>query len=466
MRPRSGRSPGSAVVIDEGNASENTSIMSQLDLSPSAGSLQAKAEQRLRALIDIGQTLAKAESLEDVFPRVLDSLFRIFPQADRGFIVTKGPAGELVPRWTKTRKESNETMRISLQIVTKVMESKQAWLSGDATSDQQLASDSVARLQIRSFLCAPLLDAEGEPIGVLQVDSLDPTRKFGEEDLEVLATVALQAGITIGTVKMQEAALRQRELDRDLELAHEVQHGFLPFDRPQIPTWQFADYYVPANHVGGDLYDYVALPDGRMAVVVADVVGHGIAAALLMAKISSEARFSLATEPDLASAARRMNYSLFQLHLDRFVTMVIGLIDPRTRQVSVVNAGHMTPIRRLENGRIEQPGHDCSGLPLGIVDDFAYEEYTIQLEEGDELIFMTDGIFEASNDRDEQLGLDRVRSVIAMEGGRSAGETCDSLVRLVKQHMGHLPPDDDMCVVVVDCRKESGTSAGEKPTQP
>lgn len=442
---------GNTVLIDESSHSGNTSIMSSVEVSSNhqRAQLQATPQAKLRALFEISQALGKVLSLDDVFPKVLDSLFRIFVQADRGFIVMRDDQGELVPRWSKTRLgDTHQTMRISRDIVNHVLTTRQAVLSADAASDERFdVSQSVARLRIRSFMCAPLIDGEGKALGVIQLDSLDLSRKFQDEDLEVLATVALQAGIAIDNAQLHEAALRQRELARDLELAHEVQHGFLPLHRPKVEGYEFFDFYDPANHVGGDFFDYVTLPDGRLAVIVADVVGHGIAAALLMAKISSEARFSLAIEADLARAARRLNRALSELQLDRFVTMVIGLLDPGTARMSLVNAGHMAPLRRLASGEIQQPGKERGGLPLGVIDDFVYEASELELAPGDQLVFMTDGIFECADAHEEQLGLDRVRTILSAEGGRSAEASGNAIVRGVRQHLGRRAPDDDMCLV-------------------
>ena len=453
VRPRSDRlRPGNTVVIEDGQTSENTTIMSKVDVaSHHPGQLQATPQARLQALLEISQALSKVLAADEVFPKVLDALFRIFVQADRGFIVMKNEEGELVPRWSKTRLESTgETMRISRDIVKLVMSSRQAVLSRDASSDVRFdVSESVARLQIRSFLCAPLLDGEGKALGVIQLDSLDPSRRFSKEDLDVLATVALQAGIAIDNARLHDLALEQRELARDLELAHEVQHGFLPLKRPELRGFDFFDYYDPANHVGGDFFDYVKLPDGRLAVVIADVVGHGVAAALLMAKISSQARVSLAIEPDVAAAASRLNRVLAELQLDRFVTMLIGLIDPHTASISLVNAGHMAPLHRRADGSVEQPGRDRSGLPLGILEDFAYEEFALKLEPGDQLVFMTDGIFECCDDHDEQLGIDRVTAILAAEGGSTAEASGTAIVRAVRKHLGRRTPDDDMCLVCI-----------------
>src|SRR5690606_19891517 len=161
--------------------------------------------------------------------------------------------------------------------------------------------------RIRSMMCAPLLTADGEAIGVIQIDTLDQRHRFTEDDLDLLASVASQAAIAIDNAQLHEAALRQRAITRDLEVAREVQKGFLPERPPQVGDFQFYNYYQPANQVGGDYFDYVELPDGRLAVIVADVVGHGIAAALLMARLAAEVRFSLATEMRPATAVARLN---------------------------------------------------------------------------------------------------------------------------------------------------------------
>ena len=135
-------------------------------------------------------------------------------------------------------------------------------------------------------------------------------------------------------------------------MAHEVQHGFLPAASPRIPQYEFFDFYEPASQLGGDYFDYVPLPGGRLAVVVADVSGKGIPASLLMARLSADARYCLASEPTPAEAVDRLNRAFCEAGWeDRFVTLVLAVLDVQQHEVTVVNAGHLPPLLRPGRGR-------------------------------------------------------------------------------------------------------------------
>jgi serine phosphatase RsbU (regulator of sigma subunit) len=410
--------------------------------------MASSIEARFGALIEITRSLGKALMLDEVLPQVLNSLFKIFLQADRGAIVLQAEKGDLVPRWTKLRNErGDETVRISRTIIRRVMESREAILSADATRDERLdLSQSIADLRIRSMMCAPLLDSEGKAFGAMQIDTLDQRKRFRQEDLEVLASVAVQAGVAIDLAQLHERALLQKEIEKDLELAREVQQGFLPQNHPQLPGYEFYKYYNAANQVGGDYYDYITLPDGRTAVVVADVVGHGIAAAMMMAKLSAEAKYCLASEAQPGAALTMLNERLSVLCLDRFVTMIMVVMDAARHEATIVNAGHMAPLWRHSDGSIEEPGEDIAGLPLGIVGGTTYAQTTIGLQTGESLTLYTDGINEAMNARNEQFTIERLRNHLRRAAGnlQTTGET---IIADVRQFLGGAAQSDDMCLV-------------------
>ncbi len=443
---------GLSVLFGDSEPVGGSTIMSKLDVHSSGGQVQLTASPQvtLNALIEITQSLGKALALDEVLPTVLDSLFKIFVQADRAFIGLLDEHGTLVPRWSKARRDdSDETIRISRTIVNHVMDLRQAVLSADAASDQQFdASQSIADFHIRSMMCAPLFATDGSVLGVLQVDTVERNKQFKQEDLEVLASVASQAGIAIDNAKLHEDALKQQQLHRELELANEVQKGFLPNGRPDIEGYEFYDYYKPANQIGGDYFDYLQLTDGRLAIIVADVVGHGVAAALLMAKLSAEARYSLAAEDNAADALKLLNDRMSGLSLDRFVTLVLIVLDPVTHEVTVVNAGHMAPLHRTADGNIIEEGEDISGIPVGIMEGMDYEQFTFKLEPNESVVMYTDGITEAPNAQDELYGDDRVLDLVKQTSG-SAEEAGTTLLNDVLAFMGDTEQFDDMCIVAV-----------------
>lgn len=438
-----------ALLIDDAPSPSTSTIVSKLDvgISNSGVRLTVNPEVKLRAMIEIAHSLGKAVSLDEVLAKLLDGLFKIFIQADRGFVVLRTPDGVLVPKAVKHRRANmEEHMRISRTIINQVMSSQEAVLSADAAHDARFdTSQSIADLRIRSVMCAPLIDSEANSLGVIQLDTSDQRHRFQQDDLDVLASVASQAAIAVDNAQLHENAMRQHALERDLELAHKVQRGLLPAAPPQVGGYYFFDFYEPANQVGGDYYDYVELPGGRIAVVIGDVSGKGVSAALLMAKLSGEVRYCLASEPTAAAAVSRINASFSGSGWqDRFVTFVLAVLDSERHELTLVNAGHMPPLLRHSQGIVEPIGSDESGLPLGVDATFQYEQCTRPIAPGDFLTLFTDGISEAMNSENELYGLGRLRDQLA------ASAPVASLGRLilddVKRFVGGRAQSDDMCL--------------------
>ena len=414
--------------------------------------MTATAEAKLEALIRINSAFSNGLALDSVLPSVLQGLFDIFPSADRGFIVMQTPDGSLIPRWVKTRQamDETETVRISRTIIRQVMASGESILSLDAMEDSRFDSaESIADFSIKSMMCAPLADADGNTFGALQIDSTQGRGQFREEDVDLLSGVATQAGIVINNARMHEAALVQQEVEQDLRLATEVQQAFLPQDAPNTSGFNVSSFYQAANHIGGDYFDYIHFNDGRVGVVVADVVGHGVAAAMFMAKLAAETRFCLASDEDLAQAIERLNNRMSRVQVERFVTFLLVVIDPNSETISIVNAGHMPPvIRSAKDGSITEPGEEESGLPIAIDEGMDYETVTVPFHKGDVAVMYTDGVNEAMNASDVEFGMEKVRA-LTRQGGR-AEEINQRIVNAVLNHVGDAPPFDDMCLVTIE----------------
>jgi serine phosphatase RsbU (regulator of sigma subunit) len=440
-----------AMLDDDHGPTATSTIVSKLEVAShqSGVRLTVNPEVKLRAMIEIAKNLGKAVSLDEVLQKLLDSLFKIFLQADRGFVVLRTlPDGILVPKAVKHRRpELEDQIRISRTIVDKVMKSQEAILSADAAQDSRFdTSQSITDLRIRSVMCAPLVDSDGASLGVIQVDTSDQRQRFQKDDLDVLASVASQAAIAVDNAQLHESALKRHALERDLELAHKVQRGLLPGEPPTLAGYYFFDFYEPANQVGGDYYDYIELPNNRLAVVLADVSGKGVSAALLMAKLSGEVRYCLASESDPAKAINRINVSFSRSGWqDRFVTFVLAVLDANKHELTLVNAGHMAPLLRHSQGKVEAVGSDETGLPLGVDGEYEYEKHIRPFAPGDFLCLFTDGISEAMNSTGELYGLDRLHDQLA-----KASVPVPELGRLiladVKRFVGGRPQSDDMCL--------------------
>ena len=448
-----------AWVEDEAVLRSASTVMSKLDVSSGAAGvrLRVNPEAKLRALLEISQNLGQAISPDEVLAKILKSLFNVFLQADRGFVVLKDPrTGRLVPRVVHSRRPDGGEVRMSKTIIQAVMESKQAILSADAATDSRFdLSQSIADFPIHSMMCAPLITSDGSVLGAIQIDTSDRKLRFTPEDLEVLAAAAGQAAVALENALLHEASLREEVLRRELSLAHKVQQGFLPSSPPRLEGYHFFDLYDPAHEVGGDYFDYITLPANRLAITLGDVSGKGIAAALLMAKLSAEIRYCLASETSPTEALAKLNRAFCVSRWeDRFITLLLAVLDPIAHRLTFVNAGHFPGFLRRADGSVVAVGEKIAGPPLGIDSATGYAAETVAVQEGDLLLLYTDGLPDAMNGREEFFGQDRILEILA-KAPACAEEAGKILMAEVQKFTGHHEQMDDICIVLMN-RKAGG----------
>jgi serine phosphatase RsbU (regulator of sigma subunit) len=445
-----------------------SSIITTLNAKTAATQrLGVRPEAKLRAVLEISKALARTLKLDDVLQGLLDGLFKVFPQADTGFVVLadRDDGKSLVKASQARGGDATGSVRISNTIVRNVMESAEAILSADALEDSRFnASDSLDGLAIRSMMCVPLLGQEGRALGVIQLDTKSLRQQFTQSDLDVLVSVGAQASLAIENARLHEDLLQSSDIERELRFATQVQLGFLPVHRPSPSGYEFFDYYEPAHRVGGDYFDYVAMPDGRIAIGLADVAGKGIPAALLMARLYSAVRLHLFTQPTSEKVLSALNDEICLQGIGhRFVTFVLLMLNPETHELTIANAGHLPPIIRSPQGKASSVGRKESGMPLGIRAHQQYGELKLQIERGSTLIVCTDGITEAMNSANDLFGRARLEQLLAINGG-SAEQLVKTIVTEVDRFCGHRPQRDDMCVVCLRRSPNPAGSVGDETT--
>lgn len=432
---------------------DNSSIISAIDVSPLPGGVprvEVRPEVKLRAMMEMTKALAGSLDLTKLLGNFIKGLFNIFPHADRGCVVLKDEeSGRIGIRTMQTRRDEVDGRgRVSMTIIRQAMNTRRAILSADAVDDRRFeVSESLPNLQLRSVVCAPLVGHDGEVYGVIQLDTLDVRQQFVQDDLDVLASVATLAAVAVENSHLHQSALKQQAMQREIDFAQQVQMGFLPTERPKLANYQFFDYYEAALGVGGDFFDYVPMPGGRIALGLGDVAGKGVAAALLMARLYSAARFELLTKATPAEAMTGLNAQLASSGLGhRFVTLVFLIIDPHSHRATLVNAGHLFPLLRRADGTVRKLDYENSGLPLGITGDGVYHQWEFDFGVGDTVLLYTDGVTEATDDSNGMYGAKRL-STFLEQGPGDVEPLGEALVADVEGFCRGKSQRDDICLI-------------------
>jgi len=305
--------------------------------------------------------------------------------------------------------------------------------------------DEATGYRTKSMITVPL--KVGERItGVAQVINRLDGKPFDADDLELFIALCSMAAIAIENAKMHKSLMEKQRLIKDMEFARTVQESFLPQQTPVIRNYTFSAHYTPAQEVGGDFYDFIHLDGGRIGVVIGDVSGKGVPAALYMAKLGSDMKTLAFTEGEPSSAVQKLNDLLVERsRRGMFATLLYIELDSQSGRLVMVSAGHLPPIIRKADGSLKKLAA-TGGSPLGILAGMKFIQGSASLEQGDTMILYTDGIIEAMNGREELYGYERFEKLLR-KGPADPEGLKTAIISDVNRFTGLSPQHDDMTLV-------------------
>jgi sigma-B regulation protein RsbU (phosphoserine phosphatase) len=295
-------------------------------------------------------------------------------------------------------------------------------------------------------MVAPIISND-EVIGVFDLES-DLLNAYSEDDLEVLMLLASQVAIIIEKVMLHEQLIEKKRLEGQLEVARQVQLELLPAKDPELPKFDISAYNFPTEEVSGDYYDWVRIYDDQIGIVIADVAGKGVPAALLMAFLRASLRAATHVGYATHISMSKVNYLLWEsIERNQFVTAFYGILDASTRTLSYSNAGHNPPLLIDSEGKTRFL--DSGEQPLGMFRDTRYHEYYHSFRPGEILLLYTDGVTEAQDANEEELGRERLADAVKANSSLTARELVANLQKAVMDWTGGIGSNDDATFFVI-----------------
>lgn len=403
--------------------------------------------QRLQTILEITRRLGSCLAVEEIFPRVLDLLFNIFPQAVVGEIQLVDESGLLTPVAMKHDRDDDSTVLTRVPVgnalAKQVLSNGQPLVKTFESGDEESVLDDIGGSNI---LCVPIISPSDARLGTILLKTSHDHRVFADGDVEIVGTIGILTGHAIEYAKAHLAVLRLDQTQRQLDTARLIQMRMLPRQHPNLPGYRFECYYEAAESVGGDFYFWDSLPDGRVLVGIADTCGKSLPAALLMAQFASEVRHCFSTAESLKVAMQSLNR--FVCGLDEgFITFCLCLLDAQSHLLTVMNAGHPSPLcRRYVTGEVESLENSKASLPLGISPQEKFHPMHTLLQPGDEIYLMTDGLVEAMAFDNSLYGISRLKNEIAA-AQPSLSARVKAIIADIETFRGTRRPSDDSCLL-------------------
>ena len=442
------------IIIDNYLSARGSRMERVFDVFGTVNISRNASREQLSVLYDAAHAVASGGTLQEI----LDEILKIFTDQfkfdlcvirildeDRQALTVRSQRGMSSRHFGESERDlTTETFIGETFLINKV-----TVVNDTEEIDKPESARIIHEHKITSFAHAPIA-VEGEAIGVLSAFSRTARGIFTQEFIELFTSLAGQVGVAWRNSQQTERLISLREQQREMEIAKNIQLGLLPKKTPEIPGIELAGICVPAKDVGGDYYDYLHHDDGRLDVVIADVSGHNVGAALLMAEtrtfIQSRSAF-LGSPVNILKALNQFFYEdLSQAEL--FITMFYLQYRPDNGQAKYASAGHSPPLlwRSREETLLRL---DSEGLIIGVHREFPYEQNEVTLQAGDCLLFYTDGLIEAENHESDFFGEERLSQLLKSSCERSPREMIDYIFEQVRLFTGQHSFQDDVSLVVM-----------------
>ncbi len=417
--------------------------------------LQAQL-QRLTLLQEINQAFHSTIELDELLPTIFEEVIEAM-EAEGGSIWLLDPSGQelecRIAAGGGGEKLRGSRLKLGEGLAGWVALHQQPTTVDDVRSDDRWASrvGDAKRLQFTttSLVSAPLV-VRGESLGAINVVNKIGATGFTPDDLELLTSLANNAALVIKNAQLVEEVKEAERVAREMEIASAIQKSLLPAQPPHIEGLQLAGRCVPAKNVGGDYFDYFPIDGGKLGVLIADVSGHNVGSALVMAMTRQALRFESRHCSSVAEVLAATNRAMYDdlSNAGLFITAFYASYDPATRVLAWANGGHNQPLL-WRAGAQEIVWLDADGMLVGMLPDVEFEECRMTLEPGDVLLLYTDGITEAKNEAGDMYGEDRLCQLVRDNARLSAQELLDRIYETTRQWGHNVVQYDDVTAVVM-----------------
>lgn len=408
-----------------------------------------KRAELFTVLAEAGNLLISTGSPEDLFEPILD-LVGAAAAPERALIVLlDDESGEPHVRASRVRGGGQApNLMLSRTVVKRVLGERVSFLIEDAQHDAAFQSQmSIVSQGVRTAMAAPLFDNENV-IGLLYADSADLHDRYTTDELKAFSLLANCVAVALTQARYRVMEGEKQRLETELGAARRIMGTLLSEDTPRVAGWELVTHLVSCTEVGGDLYDILPLPDGRVLVAVGDVSGKGLGAALLVSSLLPLLRGLAGPGADPSALVARLDEVLFAITEPiRYATMFVGVLDPATGHLAYVNAGHNPPYVVRAGGAVEElpPG----GPPVALLGEGDWKRRDVTLDKGDLLALYSDGIPEAWNTEDEDYTDTRLRDLLAASRALPVGGIRDAVLDDLAGFVGAAPVSDDVTLVLL-----------------
>ena len=405
-----------------------------------------RLEMELNVLNKVSKAFSNVFNLDDLLNMIMGKITEIM-EADRSTLYILDREKNIL--WSKIAQGTEKiVLQLGQGIAGYVGQTGKIVNIPDAYKDPRFNKeiDKKTGYRTRSILTLPMYNHKGEITGVIQVLN-KKNGIFRKSDEELGLILGTQISMAIENVKLYEHYLAKKEIEHEMKIASSTQQSLLPRKSPELEEFDISGFNIPARDTGGDYFDFIELDNGNLVLVIGDITGKGMPAALLMATARAYIRALSFNKEPISKIIEKVNHAMYiDTEPDKFLTLFYGVLNPEEKTFTFTNAGHDAPLW-FHKGEVEKL--ETHNFFVGSFPYATYNEKKIKLNSGDILILYTDGIIEASNDKNELFGEEKFIELIKNNIELSAQELGKKTYTEVRKFSGNIPQQDDITMIII-----------------